>query len=88
MSDLSQREILQRELTTLISEITDGNLASEKISGDTDFADTGMNSVEYLEFIDRVESKFDVVIDLESDWSLTSIDKFVDLLSGRSRATT
>ncbi|GAB1815582.1 acyl carrier protein [Mycobacterium sp. MUNTM1] len=87
MSDVSERETLQHELTNLISEITDGNLTGEIISGDTDFAETGMNSVEYLEFIDRVENKFDVVIDLESDWSLTSIDKFVELLSDRSQAT-
>jgi len=81
MTEVYARETLQKELAALISEITNGNLSGDQISAETDFSDTGMNSVEYLEFIDKIEKKFDLVIDLESDWSLTSIEKFLDLLS-------
>lgn len=84
MSINDERETLQKQLSTLIAEITGGNLDCDQLKADTDFSDTGMNSVEYLELIDRIETKFDIAIDLESDWSLTSIDSFLDLLSKRN----
>jgi acyl carrier protein len=39
-----------------------------------------MSSIEYLELIEKIETKFGVVIDLEADGSLTSVDNFLDVL--------
>jgi acyl carrier protein len=82
MSMDTSRDALRQEIFTLVSQSTGGSLESDgQFAADTEFPDTGMTSISYLELIDSVETKFGVVIDLESDGpSLTSIDKFVDFL--------
>jgi acyl carrier protein len=80
MSVESARDALCQKIFVLLSEVTGGSLGSSHIDTDTEFTETGMSSIEYLEFIDKLETKFSVVIDLEADESLTSVDKFMDLL--------
>lgn len=80
MSAESARDALRQKIFVLLSEVTGGSLGSGHIDADTEFTETGMSSIEYLELIDRIETKFGVVIDLEADGSLTSVDKFMDLL--------
>jgi acyl carrier protein len=76
----SVRDALRQEIFVLLSEVTGEPLNSVGIYTDTEFTDTGMSSIQYLELIEKIETKFGVVIDLESDGSLTSVDKFLDVL--------
>lgn len=80
------RDALREELFALVSKSTGGSLESEgQFTADTEFPDTGMTSISYLELIDGVETKYGVVIDLESDGpALTSVTKFVDFLLEQS----
>lgn len=80
MSAESARDALRENLFVLISEVTGGSLGSGRIDPDTELTETGMSSIEYLELIDRIETRFGVVIDLTEDESLTSVDKFMDVL--------
>jgi acyl carrier protein len=80
MSAESARDALRQNIFVLLSEVTGGSLGSSHIDANTEFTETGMSSIEYLEFIEKIETRFGVVIDLESDSSLTSVDKFLDLL--------
>lgn len=79
MSAESAREELRQKIFVLLSEVTDGSLNSDHISANTEFTETGMSSIEYLELVEKIETTFDVVIDLE-DGSFTSVDNFLDLL--------
>ena len=79
MSAESEREALRQKIFVLLSEVTGGSLGSDHIAANTEFTETGMSSNEYLELVDKIETTFDVVIDLE-DGSLTSVDNFLDLL--------
>jgi acyl carrier protein len=76
----SAREAVRRKIFVLLSEISGGSLDSGSIGADTEFTDTGMSSIEYLELIERIETGFGVVIDLEADGPLTSVDNLSDLL--------
>lgn len=80
MSAESARDALRQNIFVLLSEVTGGSLDSGHIDANTEFTETGMSSIEYLEFIEKLETKFGVVIDLEADSSLTSVDKFLDVL--------
>lgn len=80
MSAESARDALRENIFVLVSEVTGGSLGSSHLDPNTEFTETGMSSIEYLELIDRIETRFSVVIDLEADGSLTSVDKFMDLL--------
>ena len=80
MSAESARDLLRQNVFVLLSEVTGGSLGSGHIDTSTEFTETGMSSIEYLEFIEKIETRFGVVIDLEADGSLTSVDKFLDLL--------
>ena len=80
MSPESARDALRQEIFVLLSDVTGGSLGSGHIDSNAEFTDTGMSSIEYLDLIERIETKFSVVIDLETDGSLTSVDNFLDLL--------
>lgn len=79
MSAESAREALRQKVFALLAEVTGGSLGSDHIAADTEFTETGMSSIEYLELVEKIETTFDVVIDLE-DGSLTTVDNFSDLL--------
>lgn len=64
MSAESARDALRENIFVLLSEVTGGSLNSGHIDTTTEFTDTGMSSIEYLELIDRIETTFSVVIDL------------------------
>lgn len=64
----------------LLSELSGGALNSDSIEATTEFPETGMSSIEYLEFVEKIESRFAVFIDLEADGPLTSVDNFLELL--------
>lgn len=80
MSADSTREALRQQIFVLLSDVTGGSLAGGRIESHAEFADTGMSSIEYLDLIERIETRFSVVIDLAADGSLTSVDNFLDLL--------
>lgn len=80
MSVENAREELRQKIFALLSDVTGGSLGSDRISEDTEFTETGMSSIEYLELVEKIETTFDVVIELE-DESLTSVDNFLDFLS-------
>jgi acyl carrier protein len=82
MSVDAERDALRQELFAMVSRSTGGALESgESFGVATEFPDTGMTSISYLELIDGLETKYGVVVDLESDGpQLTSIDKVVDFL--------
>jgi acyl carrier protein len=69
MSVESARDALRQKILVLLSEVTGGSPGSDHI-----------DAIEYLELVDKIETRFGVVIDLETDGSLTSVDKFSDLL--------
>jgi acyl carrier protein len=73
------RAELSQKLFALLSEVTGGALDGDRIAADAEFTDTGMSSIEYLALVEKIETTFDVVIDLE-DGSLTSVDSFLDVL--------
>lgn len=73
------RDALRQKVFDLLSEVTGGLLDSDHIAANAEFTETGMSSIEYLALVEKVETTFDVVIDLE-DGSLTSVDNFLDLL--------
>jgi acyl carrier protein len=79
MSAKSAREALRQKIFVLLSEVTGGSLDSVRITANTEFTETGMSSIEYLALVEKIETTFDVVIDLE-EGSLTSVDNFLDLL--------
>jgi acyl carrier protein len=76
----SAHDALRQQIFVLLSEVTGGSLGGNSIDTNTEFTETGMSSIEYLELIEKIETKFGVVIDLEADGSLTSVDKFLDVL--------
>lgn len=78
MSVESAHDALRQQIFVLLSEVAGGSLGG--IDTNTEFTETGMSSIEYLELIEKIETKFGVVIDLEADGSLTSVDKFLDVL--------
>jgi acyl carrier protein len=80
MSAESARDALRQKIFDLLSEVAGGSLNGSHIDTNTEFPETGMSSIEYLELIEKIETTFDVVIDLETDGSLTSVDNFLDLL--------
>jgi acyl carrier protein len=80
MSVESAHDALRQQIFVLLSEVTGGSLASNRIDTNTEFTETGMSSIEYLELVEKVETTFGVAIDLEADGSLTSVDKFLDVL--------
>jgi acyl carrier protein len=80
MSVESAHDTLRQQIFVLLSEVTGGSLASNRIDTTTEFTETGMSSIEYLELVEKIETKFGVVIDLEADGSLTSVDNFLDVL--------
>lgn len=79
MSSEVVRNAMRQKIFALLSEVTGGSLSGDHISADAEFTETGMSSIEYLAFVEKVETKFDVVIDL-GDGSLTTVDKFLELL--------
>jgi acyl carrier protein len=79
MSVESAHDALRQQIFVLLSEVTGGSL-SNRIDTNTEFTETGMSSIEYLELVEKIETKFGVVIDLEADGSLTSVDNFLDVL--------
>ncbi|GIG90396.1 acyl carrier protein [Plantactinospora endophytica] len=81
MTGEAARDALRQQIFALLSDVTGGALGSDHIDADADFAETGMSSIEYLELVERIETEFDVVIDLSAgDGSLTSVDRFLDVL--------
>jgi acyl carrier protein len=80
MSTHDDRHALGQKIFVLLAEVVGESVDGDSIEADTEFTETGMSSIQYLEFIDKVESTFGVAIDLESDRELTTVDKFVDVL--------
>ena len=74
------QDALRNELYGLVSEVTGITLNDDRGDANTNFTETGMSSVEYLEVIDRVEQRFGVEIDLESSDVPTSAAMFMDFL--------
>jgi acyl carrier protein len=74
---MSARDTLRQQVSDLLSEVVG---SASGIDTTTEFTETGMSSIEYLELIDRIETRFSVVIDLDADETLTTVDKFADLL--------
>jgi acyl carrier protein len=74
------QDALRKELYGLVSEVTGIDLNDDRGDAETNFTETGMSSVEYLEVIDRVERRFGVEIDLESNDMPTSAATFMDFL--------
>ncbi len=79
-NDESSRDALRQQVFVLLSRVTGVSPGGNNIDANTEFPETGMSSIEYLEFIEKVETSFDVVIDLEAEGSLTTVDKFVTVL--------
>lgn len=80
MSAEDTRDALRQEIFVLLSGVSGGALNPDSIEANTEFPGTGMSSIEYLEFVEKVETRFGVFIDLEADGPLTSIDNFLELL--------
>lgn len=80
MTAKDAREELREQIFEVLSEVAGSILDSQKIEADTEFPDTGMSSIEYLAFIEKIETRLDVFIDLEENQDLTTVDKFCDLL--------
>ena len=80
MSVESAHDALRQQILVLLSEVTGGSLGDDRVDTNTEFTETGMSSIEYLELVEKIETKFGVVIDLEADGSLTSVGKFLDVL--------
>lgn len=74
------RDALRQKIFALLAEVTDGSAGGYDIDANTEFPETGMSSIEYLELIEKIETTFGVFIDLEVNGSLTSVDKLADLL--------
>ena len=74
-----------RELLAAIVSQNEGSeiTTAEDIPPDADFAQLGINSVDFLEFVTAIESEFDVDIpdELLSDRTLISIDDWARYLS-------
>lgn len=77
---VSKQDELRKRILSLFLESTDASLASEQILPDTEFTESGMSSIEYLKFVDTLESTFGITVDLESDGNLNTIDKFLAVL--------
>ena len=73
-------DALRQRIFVLLSEATGGSLGGDHITAQTEFPETGMSSIEYLELVDKIETTFNVAIDLEADRELTSVDKFLAVL--------
>jgi acyl carrier protein len=71
---------LREKIFALLFEATDESLNGADISSETEFTETGMSSIEYLKFVDKIESAFGVIIDLEADGNLNTVDKFLKVL--------
>jgi acyl carrier protein len=84
MSVEGARDALRREIFVLLSEVTGGSLNRSHVDTNTELTETGMSSIEYLDLVERIESKFGVPIDLEANGNLTSVDNFLDLLLKQS----
>jgi acyl carrier protein len=80
MSAELDKDALRKELFGVVSEITGINLSDGRADAESDFTETGVSSVEYLEIVDRVERRFGVEIDLESNDVPTSAASFMDFL--------
>jgi acyl carrier protein len=80
MSAEGARDALRQEIFVLLSKVADGSLSSDHIDTSTELTETGMSSIEYLDLVERIETRFGVSIDLEAEGSLTSVDRFLDLL--------
>jgi acyl carrier protein len=80
MNAESVRDALRQKIFVLLSEVTAGSLGGDHITAKMEFTETGMSSIEYLELVDKIETAFDVIIDLEADRELTSVDKFLEVL--------
>jgi acyl carrier protein len=80
MSSENARVTLRENIFALLSEVTGGSLNGDHFDTTTEFTETGMSSIQYLELVEKIETTFGVVIDLETDGSLTSVDDFLDLL--------
>ncbi len=76
----SRHDMLCQKIFLLLRRATDNQLNGEDISSETEFTQTGMNSIEYLRLIDLVETTFDVTIDLVAEKDLNSVGKFVKVL--------
>jgi acyl carrier protein len=74
------QDALRKELYGLVSEVTGITLKDDRGDAEASFTETGMSSVEYLEVIDKVERRFGVEIDLESNDVPTSAAMFMDFL--------
>jgi len=77
---VSAHETLRENILTLLINATDESLNMAGISSETEFTETGMSSIEYLKFVDSIESTFDVTIDLEAEGNLNTVEKFLKVL--------
>jgi acyl carrier protein len=73
-------DALRQKIFVLLSEVIGRSLDGDHITAKMEFTETGMSSIEYLELVDKIETTFDVIIDLEADGDLTSVDKFLNVL--------
>jgi acyl carrier protein len=80
MTSTSTRDALRNDIFSILTEVTGDAQVRDHIGTETEFPDTGMSSIEYLALIEKIETRFGVLIDLEASHSLTSVDRFVDLL--------
>lgn len=71
---------LREAIFSLLFDVTDESLSGLGMSSDTDFTETGMSSIEYLKFVDKLETTFGVAIDLGGDGNLNTVEKFLKVL--------
>jgi acyl carrier protein len=74
------KEQVQKEISEIVKRLAGEGLEGYELGTDTDFTDTGISSLEYLEFVDIIEMKYGIFVDLEADDMLSSVDKFVDYI--------
>ncbi|MCP3800883.1 acyl carrier protein [Allokutzneria sp. A3M-2-11 16] len=80
------RAELRKQIFEALYEVAGSLLESQDIGPDTEFPETGMSSIEFLAFIEKIETKLDVFIDLEENQDLTTVNKFCDLLLEEAQA--
>lgn len=85
MSDNMNLENVKNELKEIIIESLELDITKDEISGNDLINELTINSVDALEILVRVETKYDIIIpdeDLSSDL-ISSLDHFTNYVIGR-----
>lgn len=85
MSDNMNLENVKNELKEIIIESLELDITKDEISGNDLINELTINSVDALEILVRVETKYDIIIpdeDLSSDL-ISSLDHFANYVIGR-----